>query len=181
MQWKAELLGVRAHVWACVLLGLGSLFVLDELGSGHGEMEATIIVDNSPAVEATKIEAAVRSHPPSFIHLSTPAERKKAAILQRLSDPDSNIRLKTLEELDALELPKAESVPLLTTCLSDADSRVRAYAALRLGSLRMLAMDAVPTLKHLARTDTDELVRSRAKDALCNIRLYDYSPMIRDW
>lgn len=177
MQWKAELLGVRAHVWTCVLLGVGTSIALSQLKPERGDMEHTLVVDNSPAPAAAKIQPAVRSHPRSFVHVSTPAERKKAAMLQRLSDPDSNIRLKTLEKLDALELPKTESVPLLTTCLSDADSRVRAYAALRLGSLSMLAMDAVPTLKHLARTDTDELVRSRAKDALYNIRLYDYSPI----
>ena len=180
MQWKAELLGVRAHVWACVLLGAGSIFVLNQLQPGRGPIEQSGL-NHSTADTPAKIQPSVRPHPAASNHVVHSSERKKAAVLQRLSDPDPNIRLKSLEELDLLELPRTESVPLLTTCLSDADSRIRASAALRLGSLSMLAMEAVPTLKHLARTDTDELVRSRAKDALYNIRLYDYSPMMRDW
>ncbi|MGZ8919374.1 MAG: HEAT repeat domain-containing protein [Limisphaerales bacterium] len=96
-------------------------------------------------------------------------------MLQRLSDPDASVRLKTLEELDVLKLPEKDLVPLLTTCLADVDPRVRAFAALRLGSLSIAASDAVPALKHLAKMDSDELVRSRAKDALFNIRFYDFS------
>ena len=42
-------------------------------------------------------------------------------------------------------------------------------------------MDAVPMLKQLAQTETDDLVRARVKDALYNIRMYDYSPFMREF
>ena len=80
-----------------------------------------------------------------------------------------------------MELPNSERISLLTACLSDSDPRIRAHAALRLGSFRLAAMDAVPMLKQLAQTETDDLVRARVKDALYNIRMYDYSPFMREF
>jgi HEAT repeat protein len=103
-----------------------------------------------------------------------------AKLLQELSDPDVNVRLRAVKALEELHLPNTECVRLLTACLSDSDPRIRAYAALRLGSFRFVAIDAVPTLKQLAQTEPDEVVLSRVKDALYNIRMYDYSPFMRD-
>lgn len=97
-------------------------------------------------------------------------------ILQRLSDPDTGIRLEALEDLRRFGPHANEAVPVLISCLQDRDPQVRASAATQLGALRMAAADAVPQLKLLAFNDDDDSVRSRAKDALYNIRLYDFSP-----
>jgi HEAT repeat protein len=104
-----------------------------------------------------------------------------AKLLQQLSDPEVNVRLSAVETLEGLELPSSERVTLLTACLSDSDPRIRAHAALRLGSLRLAAVDALPVLKQLAQIETDDVVRARVRDALYNIRMYDYSPFMRDF
>jgi HEAT repeat protein len=103
-----------------------------------------------------------------------------ATLLQQLSDPDAKVRLATLEKLDNSELSNTEQVSLLTGCLLDSDARIRAHAALRLGSFRATAIEAIPALKQLAESESDDLVRARVKDALYNIRMYDYSPLMRD-
>jgi hypothetical protein len=178
MRRNAELLGVRAPVWAFVVLGAASIFVATQLSPDRGREESFTVVNHVHTAAVNR--PLVRHRPASFVYINDLADRQKATILQRLSDPDPQVRLKTLEQIEALDLPGSERVPLLIGCLADADSRVRALAATRLGFLSMTASDAVPALKQLVQTDTDELVRSRAKDALYNIRLYDYSNMMRD-
>lgn len=103
-----------------------------------------------------------------------------AALLQALSDPDVSVRLDALRQLAALKKQDSEVIATLIACLSDPEASVRAFAVARLGAFRMAASDAVPRLKELARDDPNEQVRSRARDALYNIRLYDYSPLLRE-
>jgi HEAT repeat protein len=108
---------------------------------------------------------------------SNPRLIERAAILQGLSDPDAEKRLEAAKRLDLLDLGSGEFVAHLIPCLRDADAKVRAHAAVKLGMMRVAAMDAVPVLKEVAKEDSDENVRSHAKDALYNIRGYDYSPI----
>lgn len=110
-----------------------------------------------------------------------PDGRAWTAVLQQLSDPDPKVRLAALDRLEHLRPAAPDAIPVLNTCLHDSDPDVRAKAALQLGAYRMLAADAVPELKRLAFGDNNEIVRSRAKDALYNIRLYDYSPLMNEF
>ena len=112
--------------------------------------------------------------------LSSIDPRIWSALLQRLSDPDKDVRLAAIGELAELHPTASDAVPVLNSCLQDTDPEVRASAVLQLGSYRMLAADCVPQLKLLAFNDDSDLVRSRAKDALYNIRLYDYSPFAQE-
>lgn len=174
MRGNAEPLGVRAHIWLFALLGVGAILVMPQLRHESAPPKRPAKA-NVPHTEAAGVRFHSRSHPSPLFYEHNSSGHHMAAMLQRLSDPDANVRLKTLEALEVLKLPENETVPLLITCLADVDPRVRASAALRLGSLSMAARDAVPALKHLAKMDSDELVRSRAKDALFNIRFYDFS------
>jgi HEAT repeat protein len=88
------------------------------------------------------------------------------------------IRLQAIADWTRIEKDLGELVPLLATCLDDSDPEVRARAAFELGLLRMMASDAVPQLKALALNDSVDRVRSHARDALYNIRLYDFGPIM---
>lgn len=129
----------------------------------------------APPVPPSKQAAATSQLPSSSVE-----PRIWSALLQRLSDPDKNIRLAAIRELEELRPAASDAVPVLNSCLQDPDPEVRASAVVQLGSYRMLAADSVPQLKLLAFGDDSDLVRSRAKDALYNIRLYDYSPFSQE-
>ena len=173
MQPKAELFGVRPRIWALIALGVGAAY----LGSRFA--------DKTPSTEPsartpslTGLESPILTATPSrqLLPPTTHSSTNDAQILQSLSDPDSNIRLRALNQMAALKLENQDVLPLLIACLHDSEARVRAEAALQLGALGMPANDAVAVLKQLAFTDTNDLVRSRAKDALYNIRFYDFGP-----
>ena len=177
MQRTGEMFGVRARVWmgasvASLILCVGVQIAWQKAGPPAENLslgaELSVSTTTSPAPARTT--APVNGIDAAFANL-----------LQQLSDPDVNIRLSAVETLDGLDLPSSERVTLLTACLSDSDPRIRAHAALGLGSLRLAAVDAVPVLKHLAQIETDDVVRARVKDALYNIRMYDYSPFMRDF
>lgn len=170
-----EMFGVRVRVWMGALISAGIFCALVQVARPK---------PNSPAASSTStpsVSEAIRPAPPPAPAPSSGFDPTFAKILQQLSDPDANVRLATVEALEKLEVPNSERISLLTACLSDSDPRIRAHAALRLGSFRLAAMDAVPMLKQLAQTETDDLVRARVKDALYNIRMYDYSPFMREF
>ncbi|HEX7863099.1 MAG TPA: HEAT repeat domain-containing protein [Verrucomicrobiae bacterium] len=96
------------------------------------------------------------------------------SVLLQLSDPDAKVRRSALTFLPVLTPPNYDVVPILTACLNDTDADVRATAAEQLSAMRMSAIAAVPKLKELAKLDLNERVQSRAKDALYNIRGYDF-------
>ena len=175
MQRKAELWGVRPRIWVFTVLGVTLAFLA---GRPRNEpvkhsSEQLSPSDITSSMAASKAES---THPPRAASSHTNSTAALPAIIRHLSDPDANIRFSALEELSTLKLGQQDLLPLLIACLNDSHPRVRASAALHLGALRMSAGDAVPALKQLAFTDTNELVRSRAKDALYNIRFYDFGP-----
>ena len=173
MHRKGEILGIRTALWVYSLSGIALSSVL----YFHGTTEKSI---EAPTVqEAEKLERMSESSLPRDQRNNIPAEggTVPAELLLALSDPDAAVRLEAVGRVSSLELNKSESIMLLIACLNDSDPGVRAVSALQLGALRMEAMDAVPTLKRLAKDDEDETVRSRAKDALYNIRFYDFSPI----
>ena len=175
MQRKAEFWGVRPRIWIFTMLGVALAFLAGRTGNQPLELSS----DQLPSSKITSSLAANKTEntqPQPAISPGTNSTTALPSIIRHLSDPDANIRISALEELGNLNLAQLDLLPLLIACLNDSDSRIRADAALRLGALRMSAGDAVPALKQLAFTDTNELVRSRAKDALYNIRFYDFGP-----
>ena len=181
MQRTGEWFGVRAPIWAAASLSLLAIVI-------------SLTLRTEPQTQDTPVSKTPSSAEPhqhfapnqSIVHAPTTNRSNSdpafTSLLQRLSDPDPNLRLAALESLEKIELPATDRVALLTAALSDADPRIRAHAALRLGSFHVVALDAVPALKQLAQNDPDDLVRSRVKEALYNIRLYDsmWERSIRD-
>lgn len=173
MQRKAEFWGVRPRFWVFTVLGVVFAFLV---GQPRNEpIEQTSEQQLYSEITAT-LPAKIPEQPQPTISSRTNSIAALPAIIRHLSDPDANIRFTALEELSTLKLAPHDLLPLLIACLNDSDPRIRADAALRLGALRLIAGDAVPALKQLAFTDTNDLVRSRAKDALYNIRFYDFGP-----
>ncbi len=179
MQRTGEMFGVRVRVWIGALLGVTVFCVALQLARKTGST-APNAESKKNLNEALSVSAHISPAPPVATVPQNGFDPTYAKLLQELSDPDVNVRVRAVETLDKLDLPNSECVSLLTGCLSDSDARIRAHAALRLGSFRLAAMDAVPTLKQLAQTESDDLVRARVKDALYNIRMYDYSPFMRE-
>ena len=172
--------GVRARVWIGAFLGV--LIITFALQLVHWKERSSAERRNvtpSPGERYGVLEVTSPA-PPATNFPVHGLNQGFAELLQQLSDPDANVRLAAILSLEQSELPNNERVSLLTGCLSDSDSRVRAHAALRLGSFRVAAIEAVPMLKQLAESDPDDVVRARVKDALYNIRMYDYSPFMRD-
>jgi HEAT repeat protein len=178
MQPKAELFGVRPRVW--VLMALMALITLaiGVVYLSHQLTDQALSINTTAQTRSltTQLESAKTTAPPSrqLVIRTDNSSTNAAQILQNLSDPDSNIRLHALNQMAALKLEIEDVLPLLIACLHDSEARVRAEAALHLGTLGMPANDAVAVLKQVAFTDTNDLVRSRAKDALYNIRFYDF-------
>ena len=171
-------MGARWRCWAWALLSVAICLGAFRFSGGNEGSLVPRSPDISPAETIPDAQPAT-SLPQTAKRRerTTGWEPVPHALLQRFSDPDANVRLRALKQLNGLGVSTAESISILTAFLADADPRIRAYAALRLGSYSMAATDAVPVLKELAFTDPNDLVRSRAKDALVNIRLYDFSPM----
>ena len=175
MQRKAEFWGVRPRIWVFTMLGVALAYFAGRTGTSPLELSS----DQLPSSKITSSLAAnktEKTQPQPTVSPNTNSTAALPAIIRHLSDPDTNIRVSALEDLSKLKLAQQDLLPLLIACLNDSDPRIRADAALRLGALRMSAGDAVPALKQLAFTDINELVRSRAKDALYNIRFYDFGP-----
>jgi hypothetical protein len=185
MQDKAEWLGIRVPVW------LSALFCLLLASAALHLHNSRSIVENPPGaithpVPIPRQRSAIPTHPGKALTTTPQAMRQNPSSpgtkfvppsttwLMRLSDPDPSVRLGALEHLVTLDLPTSELVPHLTACLNDREPRIRAFAATELGFISMAASEAVPVLKQLAEFDADERVRDRAKDALYNIRLYDF-------
>jgi hypothetical protein len=173
MQRKPEPRGVRARIWVFTVIGVTLAYLAGRLTNQPIKDPS----DQPPLVAITTSPAANKTEPAHYQLSVSPRTNSAIAfstIVRHLSDPDAHIRLAALEHLDNLKLNPEDILPLFIACLNDSDAEIRANAALRLGTLRMAAADAVPALKQLAFNDTDELVRSRAKDALYNIRFYDF-------
>jgi len=166
--------GMRRRVWIAAFVAAIVFCV------AHQRKKGGLSHERIESIQKTAPISKTTSPAPPRLAESNGTEPAFAKLLQQLSDPDAEVRLIAVEELDHLEAPDSERVSLLTACLSDTDARIRAHAALRLGSFRVAAIDAVPTLKQMQETETDEIVRARVKDALFNIRMYDYSPFMRD-
>ena len=176
MQRTGEMFGVRARVWIGAFLGV--LIITFALQPVHWKKRSS--AERANATPSHGVLEVTSPVPPATNFPMPGLNQGFAKLLQQLSDPDANVRLSAILSLEQSELPNNERVSLLTGCLSDSDSRVRAHAALRLGSFRVAAIEAVPMLKQLAESDPDDVVRARVKDALYNIRMYDYSPFMRD-
>ena len=179
MQPEVEFCGVRIQIWGGALFTLALAFT-----SFYLRTDEQAHFDNPvPGSASANAQGDHAVQPivstPSFQHHSAPV--LTTALLQKLSDPEATVRLQTLHRLQALELADDELLPILTACLADRDPAVRAFAADQMGQRRIAAAGAVPALKLLAKTDTDEWVRSRAREALLNIRIYDYSPIGREF
>ena len=177
MQRTGEVFGVRAPIWIGAFVAAFAFLVAVQVArqnAGSHPKRTESIVKTPPVLET------ISPAPGSSFFPSNGSDPAFAKLLQQFSDPDADVRLNAAEALEKLEMPNTERISLLSACLSDSDPRIRAHAALKLGSFRVAAMDAVPILKQLEQTESDELVRARVKDALFNIRMYDYSPFMRD-
>ena len=177
----AELLGIRTSIW----LFLFSLFALAgayRYSERYSEKRAEPPTP-SPRYHTTVDAALGNSETPSREN-QFPNDNEfgtlPQSILLQLSDPDVQIRQSALRLLPTAAPPNYDPVPVLTACLNDVDPSMRAAAAEQLGLMRMTAAAAVPRLKELATADPDEVVQSRARDALYNIRLYDFAPTVME-
>lgn len=178
MAREAAILGIRLRVWLCVSACLLALHLL-RLGFDSETENGMQVMVKGSTTSHSRVTPVHHGEAKPLRTVFTAADSSHGEwtrILQRLSDPDTGIRLEALEDLRRLGPHANEAVPVLISCLQDLDPQVRAYAATQLGAHRMAAADAVPRLKSLAFNDSDDVVRSRAKDALYNIRLYDFSP-----
>lgn len=174
MARELDILGIRLRtwIWALGCLTAAALLLRPDESSVH---EAPLKGNQSDSKQVPALEhKPIQKYAASGVH--EPGRLERAATLQLLSDPDPERRLEAAKKLDHLELGTGEVVAALTTCLRDTDANVRAHAVVRLGLMRLAAMDAVPVLKDMVQTDPVEQVRSHAKDALYNIRGYDYAP-----
>lgn len=172
-------MGARLQYWASAVAGVAICLAAFRFAPGKEESSTLTPASNlsRAASTLTAKPAAASPQTPKRLETKGVSAPVPGALLQRFSDPEANVRLRALEKLESLGVCNDQSLAILTAFLSDSDPRIRAYAALRLGSYSMAAIEAVPVLKQLAFTDPNELVRSRAKDALVNIRLYDFSPI----
>jgi len=174
MERNAELFGIRARIWGIVVLGTAVVYLAARFSH---KPTSSISTPVPPDTVAPPIVASMPGRTGAkAINATSHSNSDAATIVHNLSDPDPGIRLQALVQLQALKPSPQDVLPLLIACLNDSDAHVRAETALCLGALRMAANDAVPALKQLAFSDTNELVRSRAKDALYNIRFYDFGP-----
>jgi hypothetical protein len=164
--------GIRASIWALALLGIvlwiWPLYVSDpapeppeasELPARQSQPQ------NGQSAPAQNVGTA-RS--------TEPEQERLRTFLHALSDPDPGVRLNAVNSVRTSALTGGAVISALIACLSDADPRIRAAAAHELGRYRWAAAEAVPMLKPLAKDDPDDAVRNRAREALYNIRLYDF-------
>jgi hypothetical protein len=173
MHQKFRPSGIRPRVWMTLAVILASVSLTSRFRNGP---HRPILEESQAVAPPAHFPASkpVEAEPHLAIALQPDSTAALTDILRRLSDPEADIRLAALDSLVTQRLGIHDALPLLIACLNDPEPRIRARAALEVGSLRLAAGDAVPALKQLAFTDTNEVVRSRAKDALYNIRFYDF-------
>lgn len=162
-------------VWFVSVLGIALVWSLSKIAPGSEDTSADTSVASPPAqVAATQAPERPPSLPAPMRPAIPESQSVPAALVQALSDPEAPVRSKALANLPAMRLEAAALLPLLAACLSDSDPRIRAEAIIQMGKLGMRAAEAVPLLKRILEEDPDETVRERAKDALHNIRGYDF-------
>ena len=171
MARKREIVGIRLWVWAaavflCVLSVCFSLLPPNQ--------PATLSPKNAPMTENQMkgVELSISQIKPDKSSIAFQGK------VETYDTPQSPYEM-TFPEINLLlaHPPFSESaIPQLIECLDHPSAVIRAEAAFRLGTYRQAALDAAPALKKVAREDEDDLVRSRAKDALFNIRVYDFGP-----
>ena len=174
-------MGVRPPIWMLVLASIAATAVVwNSRESAHPSPSDWNVFTRAPAPGEISTSHP-QTHPEvnGFLSYDRPRELPQSILLQ-LSDPDADVRRSALSLVPILTPTNYDVVPILTACLNDADPEIRAAATQQLSEMRLRASAAVPKLKELAKFDSDERVQSRAKDALYNIRGYDYSPSARD-
>jgi HEAT repeat protein len=165
---------------------------LGELGSTARSALPEIkkqLAGGSPATRVAALKAYAR--------IENDADRKVELLTTGLDDEDLSVRLVALAELGELgraAAPAAEkvyaltereaereiafgvlagmrlrNVPLLVRALGNPDPYVREYVAGRLGDLRSDSREAVPALRKLLETETDDRVRRAVRGALREI------------
>jgi HEAT repeat protein len=122
---------------------------------GNGAL-ATAFGDSDPSVKLAALAAASRIN--AFSGVS-----KLAALTM---DPDSAVRRRAVEVIDALQVFDAVAIVTMVA-QTDADPGVRAAACHALGSIG--AASLVPILQSIVRTDSNGFVRDQAQIALLRI------------
>jgi hypothetical protein len=173
MARKVESLGIRTSIWMLVGTSIAATIAL-----WHSGKSSPPKLSDPKTIVGARIQTEVPTRSPQAMangSLSTkpPGELPQSVLLD-LSDPDVNVRRSALSVLRVVAPPQYDLVPILTACLNDSDAVVRAGAVEQLSAMRFKAAAAVPKLKELLSDDPDEVVQSRAKDALYNIRGYDF-------
>jgi hypothetical protein len=171
---SVELRGVRSSIWIVALSSLALLFAIwkSQTPLKPASTKPLSLSAAAPAAIQEPSSTPVIEHNP-FLFKTDSATLPQSILLQ-LSDPEAELRRTALVILPIMAPVNYDLVPVLTACLNDLDAGVRAKAAEHLGAMRMSATAAVPKLKELMADDPDEVVQSRAKDALYNIRGYDF-------
>ena len=102
-----------------------------------------------------------------------PPEILRSELCRRLENSDPRLRIIALACLPTLPLSPTEALQFANARLVDPDPGVRAAAAVAIGAFQTEAIELIPALKQLARTDPDETVRKTAKETLDRVRFYD--------
>jgi hypothetical protein len=182
---EPQLWGVRLEIWViCVLFVVLALtFSIRTRDSTREFSERVLFVGESPdETRAPAVPVAALAAPDMIANSARSAAATSRAggqslsfLVQALSDPDPHVRQDALDELEGIRPSREEILPTLIACLRDVNPEVRGKAILMISQFGLEAMEAVPVLKCLSKEDTDPKVRSRAADALYNIRFYDYA------